>query len=323
MKAVLGVLLPLSLFSSALQAEDVNIAPYIVGGSSVNVNVAEYPFMASLMFEYESQPGTIYPFCGGSILDSTHILTAAHCVYDVASYRIGNMKVAIEANDGQGMLAAQRVSVKNIYYPSDYNDSTLLNDVAVLELSQPLSTYTSSHAAILGDSTVEGQGYRAAPVKNFNIIGYGRLSSSTANSQVDFMQATVEYVAPNVCDIWTNFTTSNKQVCTTGSSFDGSSLVTATCQGDSGGPLVWDNNGVKTQIGIVSFGPSVCGDGSLVAQSVFTDVSQYADWIRKAQNGEIAATRTATDLSDSSGGSFGFGSLLSLILFSLYRRKFS
>jgi CIC family chloride channel protein len=90
---------------------------------------------------------------------TTHILTAAHCVYDVASYRIGNMKVAIEANDGQGMLAAQRVSVKNIYYPNNYNDLTLLNDVAVLELSQPLSTYTSSHAAILGDLTVEGQRY--------------------------------------------------------------------------------------------------------------------------------------------------------------------
>ncbi|WP_375320339.1 trypsin-like serine protease [Aliivibrio logei] len=319
MKAVLGLVLPLSLCSFALQAEDINIAPYIVGGDSVNV--AEYPFMASLMFEYESQPGVIYPFCGGSVLDSTHILTAAHCVYDVASYRIGNMKVVIEANDGQGMLAAQRVAVKNIYYPSDYNNSTLLNDVAVLELSQPLPTYTSIHAAILGDSTVQGQEYRSPPAEDFKIIGYGRLNSSAANSQVDLMQATVTYVTPDVCDIWTNFTTSTKQVCAKGSSFDDSNLVTATCQGDSGGPLIWDNNGVKTQIGIVSFGPSVCGDGALVAQSVFTDVSQYADWIRKAQNGEISATRTATDLSDSSGGAFAFGSLLGLLMLSIYRKK--
>ena len=320
MKAVLGVLLPLSLFSSALQAEEVNIAPYIVGGDPVNV--AGYPFMASLMFEYESQPGSVYPFCGGSVLDSTHILTAAHCVYDVASYRIGSMKVAIEANDGEGMLAAQRVSVKKIYYPRSYDNSTLLNDVAVLELSQPLPTYTSSHAAILSD--LSEQGYRnEVDAQDFSIIGYGRLSSTTSNRPVDLMEATVKYVTPEACNIWTNFTTSNKQVCTTGSSFDSSHLVTATCQGDSGGPLVWDNNGVKTQIGIVSFGPSVCGGGNVKAQSVFTDVSQYADWIRKAQNGEIAATRTATDLSDSSGGSLGFGSFLSLVLFSLYRRKFS
>ncbi|MDD9156835.1 serine protease [Aliivibrio sp. S4TY2] len=319
MKLALGLVLPLSFCSFALQAEDINVSPYIVGGNSANV--ADYPFMASLMFEYDSRPGTIYPFCGGSVLDSTHILTAAHCVYDVASYRIGNMKVAIEANDGQGMLAAQRVAVKKIYYPRDYNHSTLLNDVAVLELSQPLPTYTSSHAAILGDSTAEGQEYRSTPVKNFNIIGYGRLNSSTANSQVDFREATVTYVTPDVCNIWTNLTTSNKQVCATGSSFDVSDLVTATCQGDSGGPLIWDNKGVKTQIGIVSFGPSVCGDGTLNAQSVFTDVSQYSDWIRKAQNGEIVPTRTAIDLSGGSGGAFTFGSLFGLLLLSVYRKK--
>ncbi|KAB2825046.1 trypsin-like serine protease [Aliivibrio finisterrensis] len=321
MNVLKGLLLSVLLYSSALKAEEVVVTPYIVGGSTADV--AHYPFMASLMFEYESQPNTIYPFCGGSVLDASHILTAAHCVYGVASYRIRDMKVAIDANNMQDMLAAQRIAVKNIYYPSNYDNSTLINDVAVLELSQPLPTYTSSHAAILGDLTVEGQGYRATPVKTFNIIGYGQLDSSTENSQVDFMQATVEYVAPDACDIWANFITSNKQICTKGNSFDSSNLVTATCQGDSGGPLVWDNNGVKTQIGIVSFGPSVCGDGALPTQSVFTDVSQYADWIRKAQNGEIAATRTATDLSDSSGGTLGFASLLSLALFRLYRRKYS
>ncbi|MDD9178107.1 MULTISPECIES: S1 family peptidase [Aliivibrio] len=324
MKAVLGLVLPLSLCSFALQAEDINITPYIVGGEPVNV--AEYPFMASLMFEYESQPGVIYPFCGGSILDSTHILTAAHCVYDVASYRIRNMKVAIEANNAQEMFAVQRVSVKNIYYPRDYNNSTLLNDVAVLELSEPLPTYSTNHKVKLSD--LSEQGYRSANEK-FTIIGYGRLDSNIQNADLDFLKAEVEYVNPLDCDVWTNFTTSDKQICTKGSSFDDSNLVTATCQGDSGGPLVWDNNGVKTQIGIVSFGPSICGQPNqsngdpLAAQSVFTDVSQYADWIRKAQSGEIAATRTATDLSDSSGGTLGFGSLLSLALFSLYRRKYS
>lgn len=319
MKTLIGLLLSASIFSPFLQAEEATVTPYIVGG--IDADVANYPFMASLMFEYESQPNTIYPFCGGSVLDATHILTAAHCVYDISAFNIANTKVAIDANNAQEMFAVQRVAVKNIYYPSNYNDSTLINDVAVLELSQPLPTYTSSHAAILGDSTAEGQGYRAIPAKNFNIIGYGRLNSSTTNSQVDFMKATVTYVTPDVCDIWANFTTSNKQVCTTGSSFDGSDLVKATCQGDSGGPLVWDNGGVKTQIGIVSFGPSVCGDGALTAQSVFTDVSQYKDWIIKAQNGEISPTISVRSNSSSSGGSVPIIGILSLSLFGLYRRR--
>ncbi|MUK28545.1 trypsin-like serine protease [Aliivibrio fischeri] len=315
MKIVAGALV--ALFACSISAEedsDYTISPYIVGGS--DANVADYAFMASLMYEYDNQPGTIYPFCGGSVLDSMHILTAAHCVYDVPNFTVGDMKVVIEANDGQDMLSADKVPVEKIYYPSDYDDDSLLNDVAVLKLSRPLTNYTSGHVAELGD--LAEQGYRTADT-DFTIVGYGRLGSNQANSNVDFLSATVKYVDPATCDIWSNFTTSNKQVCTTGSSL-GNGLVTATCQGDSGGPLVWDNNGVKTQIGIVSFGPGVCGDEALAAQSVFTDVSQYKSWIRQAQNGEIAPTITASS-GGGSGGSISFASFVSLVAFGLYRRR--
>lgn len=309
MKVFIG--LALSLFSFASNAEEVTVTPYIVGG--VNADVAHFPFMASLMFEYDSQPGTIYPFCGGSVLDATHILTAAHCVYDISAFNIANTKVAINANNAPEMFAVQRVSVKNIYYPSNYNDSTLINDVAVLELSQPLPTYTSSHAADLGDYS--NQGYRSGS-ETFTILGYGRLDSNTQNSKVEFMKAEVTYVSPRDCNIWANFTTSNKQICTEGKPISGSDLVTATCQGDSGGPLVWN----EIQIGIVSFGPAVCGDETLAAQSVFTDVSQYKDWILKAKNGEISPTISVSSNS-SSGGSIPLIGILLLSLFGLYRQR--
>ncbi len=318
MKIVVGALVSLSLLSPVVLAtEEFSVTPYIVGGN--DANVAGYPFMASLMFEYASQPGVIYPFCGGSILDSTHILTAAHCVYDTASSQVSNMKVAIEANNGQSMLAAQRIAVKNIYYPSNYDNTTLINDVAVLELSEALPNYTLGHAVPLGD--LSDQGYRVVD-SIFTIIGYGRLSSTQANTNVDFMEAQVKYVNPTDCNVWANFTTSDKQVCSSGYSFDSSNLVTATCQGDSGGPLVWNG----TQIGIVSFGPSVCGQtivatGTLPAQSVFTDVSQYKDWILKAQRGEVTSTITATTSSSSSGGPISLFGLLGLSLFGYYRKS--
>lgn len=316
MKTLIGLLLSVSFFSPVLQAEEAIVTPYIVGG--IDADVANYPFMASLMFEYESQPNTIYPFCGGSVLDATHILTAAHCVYDISDFNIANTKVAIDANNAQEMFAVQRVAVKNIYYPSNYNDSTLINDVAVLELSEPLPTFSSSHVVNLGDSS--NQGYRAAN-KAFTILGYGRLDTNSQNNNVEFMKAEVTYVSPGDCNIWANFTTSNKQICTEGKPISGSNLVTATCQGDSGGPLVWNNNGIKTQVGIVSFGPAVCGDETLASQSVFTDVSQYKDWIIKAQNGEIPPTISVSSNSNSSGGSVPIIGILSLSLFGLYRQR--
>lgn len=314
MKEFIGLALSFSLFSFASNAEEVTVTPYVVGGGGADV--ANFPFMASLMFEYDSQPGTIYPFCGGSVLDATHILTAAHCVYDTAPYQVSSMKVAIDANNAQDMLIAQKVAVKNIYYPSNYNDSTLINDVAVLELSQPLPTYSSSHQVALSDSLMS---YRMIN-ETFTIVGYGRLDSETKNASLDFLKAEVEYVIPSDCNIWANFTTSNKQICAKGNSFDGSNLVTATCQGDSGGPLVWLDGGIKKQIGIVSFGPAVCGDDTLAAQSVFTDVSQYKDWILKAKNGEISPTISVSSNS-SSGGSIPLIGILLLSLFGLYRQR--
>ncbi|MGR6859606.1 S1 family peptidase [Aliivibrio salmonicida] len=309
MKVFIG--LALSLFSFASNAEEVTVTPYVVGGA--NADVANFPFMASLMFEYDSQPGTIYPFCGGSVLDATHILTAAHCVYDTAAYLVPSMKVVIGVNNAQDMLIAQKVAVKNIYYPSDYNDSTLVNDVAVLELSQPLPTYASANEVTLGTSGDE-LSYRDEN-QDFTIVGYGRLGTNQKNPNLQFMEASVNYVSAAHCGLWQGITITDKLICTNGNS--NPALVTATCQGDSGGPLIWNNK----QIGIVSFGPATCGQESVAAQSVFTDVSQYKDWILQAQRGEIAPTTTATESSGSSGGAFTFGGLLALCFVGFSRRK--
>lgn len=54
-----------------------------------------------------------------------------------------------------------------------------------------------------------------------------------------------------------------------------------TCVGDSGGPLMLEHqvksNYLVFQIGIVSYGPSLCGS----APSVYTYVPNYIDWINQ------------------------------------------
>merc|ERR1712142_1432964 len=58
----------------------------------------------------------------------------------------------------------------------------------------------------------------------------------------------------------------------------------SACMGDSGGPLVCNNgSGAYDVIGVVSFGPGTCSG----KPGVFTEVSQYRDWLHKKSGGAI------------------------------------
>ncbi len=52
---------------------------------------------------------------------------------------------------------------------------------------------------------------------------------------------------------------------------------TDACAGDSGGPLLWTESRRWTVGGVVSFGPSSCGND---APGVYTRVDKYLSWIR-------------------------------------------
>jgi len=75
----LAVLLVLLLPATA----SAKATPRIVGGAPATIS--QYPFQVALLStdtsatpaenEYQHQ------FCGGSMLDATHVITAAHCVY--------------------------------------------------------------------------------------------------------------------------------------------------------------------------------------------------------------------------------------------------
>lgn len=53
-----------------------------------------------------------------------------------------------------------------------------------------------------------------------------------------------------------------------------------SCNGDSGTAVTRVVNGQRIQVGIVSFGSSVCGDGSRPAVYVRVEQPAIRDWIR-------------------------------------------
>lgn len=98
--------------------------PRIVGGEVVNSSFWGWAVSIRL--------GT-GGLCGGSIIASRWILTAAHCVY---SYFATQITVYAGSNT---MWSGQSRSVSNVYIHENYLSSTKQNDIALLYLSSALN----------------------------------------------------------------------------------------------------------------------------------------------------------------------------------------
>ncbi|MDE1236820.1 S1 family peptidase [Vibrio aestuarianus] len=319
------------LFSSLAVSSNVcavDVKPYIVNGSYADVTT--FPSMASLFFDQidYTQVYGIASYCGASLLSNQYVLTAAHCIY-------GNEKAQLftsvvpqlqdERDFPNNILEKGKVAA--IYYPSTYNNTTLLDDIAILKLETPLTTVSSVNYLKRPDAGADAT-YRLSS-EQFVAVGHGDTSSNVDNNTL-LLQTNLTFVPNNLCN-YESTTATN--LCMQGVISGLTGLENATCQGDSGGPLFWSHGSEYIQVGLTSFGPATrCGDpsSSIGATSVFTEIHDYADWIDSVMNGSESPKFVVTEAkrqaylnppsSDSGGGSLGWWSLL-LVFSTLLRRR--
>jgi secreted trypsin-like serine protease len=248
--AVLAVVLAAST-ASASAASDGSAQPRIVGG--VPVSIEDYPWQAAVVRAGTSN-AFFRQFCGGSLITSRIVLTAAHCVEDTdpecdtvpecvlldtgpgddGTPRIDPHEV--EAILGRTVLSsAEGVehAVIDVAFQGDdlnpplYNPNTLENDVGYLVLDGATPTTQTQIKLAASDETALW-----APGVFADITGWG--TTSSGGSRSDALRAgSVPIVSDASC------------TASYGSDFDSESMVCAgytqggvdTCQGDSGGPL--------------------------------------------------------------------------------------
>ena len=111
--------------------------PRIINGTRTTRGA--YPFMVSV--EYHLGNGSLFPFCGGSIFDRSHVITAAHCIEDQEPedvwLRFGEWK-RNEDEPGEALRRANSF----LMHPR-YDSYLLENDIAVIVLNDTLG-FTSS-----------------------------------------------------------------------------------------------------------------------------------------------------------------------------------
>src|ERR1700712_1985995 len=135
--------LPLALLICLLAAAPASAArarASVVGGSDVPITDRPYQVV---VFE---DPSDIYDsfFCGGVVLDPTHVATAAHCVYDEGAGQASNLGdlhvLAGSASLDPLDASAVTSDVTKASFDPAYDDVGLDGDIGVLTLATPLYT---------------------------------------------------------------------------------------------------------------------------------------------------------------------------------------
>ncbi|KAI8326512.1 trypsin-like serine protease [Martensiomyces pterosporus] len=276
--------LVLSLTSStdALPRRDHHLAPRIMGGSTASKGA--YPFIVYLHNNAE------HTFCGGSILSSQWVVTAAHCIKtakisDIDVY-VGQYNYNLDTSKATGLV--------EMHVHPQYNDASMVNDIALLRLSKPIS---SNASPIEIDTGSVGDGITVTA------LGWGFTSPTGKTASQDLKQGDLTTLSTAQCQQKdTKFTGNNgPRICVA------ADRGTDTCPGDSGGPLIRKVNGRNKLLGITSFGTAGpgqqitvnCGGSGMI--SLFTHVNSFTSFIQSATGGLPSGIESGSPSSNGDG----------------------
>lgn len=225
----------------------------------------QFPWAVALMVKGKQ-------FCGSSIIDENHLLTAAHCVYNMQPSQVASMEAIIGDNNIYVREPHEvRRKISKVYYHKGFSFTTLSNDVAVLKLDKPIEFGMYIQPVCLATSSVPVTRNKK---EYATVAGWGKIYDKGPQSKTlrfadieiwDNPRCQSEYQSapvpvPNI---------QSSMVCAGSAPKD-------SCQGDSGGPLTYKKSGYYEQIGIVSWGLG-CGE----RPGVYARVDHFHDWIQK------------------------------------------
>ncbi|XP_047526263.1 CLIP domain-containing serine protease HP8-like [Pieris napi] len=248
----------------------------IFGGRTAKLY--EFPWM--VLIAYKTREGPQFQ-CGGTIINSKYILTAAHCVVDkkIEGVRIGEYDINTDRDceyEPDKVICEDHIQdmfVKEKIPHENYQSLPTSNDIALLRVDgEILLNYTNVEPICLPLSSSLRS--KSLENKNGTVAGWGY----TETGRESAILLTVEVPVKTDAECKGYYNRNNRDAVK--KQFCAGELKKDSCNGDSGGPLMMKANyndvNSYVQYGIVSHGPTQCGSSF---PGVYTDVREYVDWI--------------------------------------------
>jgi len=201
--------------------------------------------------------------CGGTLIDTRHVLTAAHCLQTPIVTQKYLVYVGVH-DINQPVSSEQKIVAERIFKHEQYNTETSENDIAIIRLSKPVTISDKINVICLPGPEAHNTN------ETVWIAGWGTTSFQGEISPV--LKQTSLHTMPDSCGKIFRSYNNQKQMCA--GAYGGGR---DTCQGDSGGPLMYESNGQWFLNGVVSYGYECARDGY---PGVYARVSYYLPWIR-------------------------------------------
>ncbi|XP_043273178.1 CLIP domain-containing serine protease 2-like [Venturia canescens] len=258
-----------------------DLSQRIVGGEVTDLT--EFPWM--VLLEYDKPNGKTTA-CGGVLITSRYVLTAAHCIkgaglpksWSLNAVRLGEYDTSTDRDcvpdgDGSEVCAEPTVTVRiaeaivhESYRPNARDQQ---NDVALLRLAENVqfTSYIQPICLPAGSDLAQ----------KLWVAGWGKTETKSESSVK--LKLGISPADPSACaERYRNagVNLGRSQLCA------GGQRGKDSCRGDSGGPLMsFDRTpgGSRkwTVVGIVSFGPTPCGMQNW--PGVYTKIVDYVPWI--------------------------------------------